>query len=208
MGRTTLDEAARHLRRRDETLATLIARVGACELRPSRNHFLTLVESIVWQQLSWKAALTIHGRMLDAVGSRRPKPADFLRTPAEALRAAGLSRQKCRYVLELAEFFEQNRWRRLRLSQASDAEVIAALTELSGIGRWTAEMFLIFGLNRLDIFPLGDLGLRKAVAHLYLGRKTVSDTRLEKISDRWRPYRTVASLYLWRGFDAVPLARP
>jgi DNA-3-methyladenine glycosylase II len=194
-----------HLRRVDPVLSELIRRVGPCTLTPSRNYFLTLVEAVVWQQLSWKAACAIHERLLVALGTRRPRPGDVLAAPRRKLLRAGLSRQKCAYLRELAVYFEENRFPKKKLGRLDDENIIDLLTEVKGVGRWTAEMFLIFGLNRLDVFPFGDLGLRKAIGGCY-GRPVPTEKgELESITSRWRPYRTIATWYLWKSADGVLL---
>lgn len=197
-------KAARYLSERDPVLRRIIEQVGPCQLRRSTNFFLTLLESIVWQQLSWKAALTIHERLLRTIGTPRPKPADVLRTPVDDMRAAGLSRAKSDYLHDLSARFEDGRFPRRRIRLLSDEEVVAQLCEIKGIGLWTAEMFLMFGLNRLDVFPAGDVGLRNALAKRYRLRNASNMKRLEAISRRWRPYRTIASWYVWASSDGMP----
>jgi DNA-3-methyladenine glycosylase II len=197
-------EAIAHLKRTDPVIARLIRRIGPCRLGRSGSYFLTLVEAIVWQQLSWKAALTIHGRMLEVVGSRRPTPAHFLRVTPAKLRGAGLSRNKAAYLLSLAEYFDSGRFPRRRIPRMYDDDIIEELTTIKGIGRWSAEMFLIFALNRPDVFPKGDLGLRKAIAGWYGMDGNPDDDQLETVSRPWRPHRTVATWYLWQSADGTP----
>lgn len=194
-------DATARLAREDKILRGVIRRVGPCTLQRSGNYFLTLVEAIVWQQLSWSAACAIYDRMLAELGTRRPRPTHFLDMPRAKLRATGLSRAKCDFLLDLASFFDDGRFPRGRIHRLDDEEVIALLTEIKGIGRWTAEMFLIFGLNRPDVFPVGDLGLRKTVGRYYDERAVQDFKRAETIAKRWRPYRTVATWYLWRHGD-------
>jgi len=194
------------LARRDAVLAEIIRRVGPCTLASSKDHFLALAEAIIWQQLSWKAACAIHARFLDVMGTRRPRPGDVSRVPARSLAAAGVSRQKIAYLKELARYFETKRFPSRTIRRHSDDEIIRLLTEIKGVGRWTAEMYLIFGLNRLDVFPAGDLGLKKTIGRHY-GFDGVGDPRrLGAITDRWRPYRTIGAWYMWSSADAVPLA--
>ena len=197
--------AERHLSKADPVLAKLIRHIGPCRLTRSRNHFLTLVEAIVWQQLSWHAALAIHERVLAAIGKRRPAPADFLRTSERELRGAGLSRQKTIFLKELSRFFEEKRFPKRKLGSLTDEQIIDLLTNVNGIGRWTAEMFLIFALNREDVFPFGDLGIRKAIGGHYKVVDFNRRSEVEPIAERWRPYRTIASWYLWQSADAAPL---
>jgi len=197
-------KAERYLSERDPVLRRIIEQVGPCRLRRSSNFFLTLFEAIVWQQLSWKAALTIHERLLRTIGSARPTPADVLSTPVDDMRAAGLSRSKGGFLHDLAARFEDGRFPRGRIRLLSDQEVVANLCEIKGVGPWTAEMFLMFGLNRLDVFPAGDVGLRNALAKHYRLRSASNMKRLEAISRRWRPYRTIASWYVWSSSDGMP----
>jgi DNA-3-methyladenine glycosylase II len=193
---------------RDPVLAGIVRRVGPCTLAPSRNHFLTLVEAVVWQQLSWKAAVAIHARLLEALGGARPRPCDVARASPRTLQNAGLSRQKARYVKELAHHFDEGRFPVRRIRRSTDEEVIDALTRIKGVGRWTAEMYLIFGLNRLDVFPEGDLGLKKAISRCYGFDGLRDPDGVRAVADRWRPYRTLGTWYMWSSADGVPLTEP
>ncbi len=181
----------------------LISRVGPCRLTRTRSYFVALFESIVWQQISWKAACAIHGRLLQVIGTRYPKPASFLAASEGELLAAGLSRRKVEYVRELSRYFVSRRFPRHRIRTLGDEEIVAELTRVRGIGRWSAEMFLIFGMNRPDIFPAGDLGVRNAIDRYYAWR--AGGRTLEEITELWRPYRTVATWYLWAGMDGLPM---
>jgi DNA-3-methyladenine glycosylase II len=187
-------------------LGRIIGAVGPCTLKRSSNYFLTLVEAILWQQLSWHAATAIQRRMLQSLGTRRPRPEDFLSTPRHVLVRAGLSRQKIEYLRNLSSFFCDGDFPRRRIGRLSDEKVVETLTTVKGIGRWSAEMFLIFGLNRLDVFPLGDLGLKKAVGKRYGTVALPDEAQLSAITDVWRPYRTIAAWYLWASIDGVPFA--
>jgi len=198
-------EAETYLQHADPILSDLIGQVGPCRLARSRNHFLTLVEAIVWQQLSWHAALAIHDRLLTTIGKRRPTPADILETPERRMRKAGLSRQKTAFLKDLSLFFAEDRFPKRRLGRLNDEEIIDLLTRVKGIGRWTAEMFLIFGLNREDVFPFGDLVIRKAIGNRYGVEEFNKRSEIEPIADRWRPYRSIATWYLWQSADAAPL---
>ena len=139
------------------------------------------------------------------MGTRRPRPRDILAASREDLLAAGLSRQKSLYLQDLSRFFEEKRFPRGRFGRLDDQEIIDLLTQIKGVGRWTAEMFLIFGLNREDVFPIGDLGLRKAIGRHYNTPDFNDRATLETITDVWRPYRTIASWYLWQSGDGNPL---
>ncbi|MEW6542669.1 MAG: DNA-3-methyladenine glycosylase 2 family protein [Nitrospirota bacterium] len=179
-------------------MQTLIARVGPCTLRPRRHHFATLCDSIVSQQLSIVVAEVIYDRFVTLYPKRRPTPETVAATPLRRLKAVGLSGQKASYLKDLAAGFLDGRVQPRRLGRQSNEEVIAALTSVHGIGRWTAEMFLIFSLNRPDVLPVDDLGIRKAIQRWY-GFKTLPAARtIKRLGEPWHPYESVASWYLWR----------
>ena len=188
-------DAERHLRQSCRVMARLIVEHGPCPLADREfRPFQTLANSIISQQLSAKAADTIERRVQAIVPGFTP--AGFLAVPTEALRAAGLSSAKARYILELAQRVSDGRLNLEAMQEAPDADVIAALVELPGIGQWTAEMFLIFGLSRPDVLSLGDAGLQRAVRLLF-----GDDAKLEHMGQSWRPFCSVASWYLWRHLD-------
>ena len=162
------------------------------------------MRSIVGQQLSTKAASTIYGRVLDLFDGNVPTPAQLIAADPEALRKAGLSRAKVAYLRDLAERIEDGELDLNNLSQMSDAQVSEQLTAVNGIGQWSADMFLIFHLGRPDVLPVGDLGVRRAVERLYGLETLPSAEELERLGERWRPYRSLASLYLWHSLDNVP----
>jgi len=192
----TAQDAERHLRQSCRVMARLIARHGSCPLADRAfRPFPTLVHSIISQQLSSKAADTIARRVQAIVPGFTP--AGLLAVSPEALRAAGLSSAKARYIVELARRLSDGRLNLEAMQEAPDADVIAALMDLPGIGRWTAEMFLIFGLRRPDILSLGDAGLQRAVRLLF-----GEDATLECVGQSWRPFCSVASWYLWRHLGA------
>jgi DNA-3-methyladenine glycosylase II len=196
---SALAAAARHLRRADPRLAPVIAVVGPCSLRPQRPAFRALVESIISQQISGKAADAILGRFRGLFPGRPfPLPADVLAIPPERLRGAGLSNRKATYVRDLAVKFADGTIRAARFHWLTDDEIAEQLIQVTGIGRWTAEMFLIFSLNRLDVLPVDDLGLRKAVQRLYRLRELPVAETIERLAEPWHPYCTVATWYLWR----------
>lgn len=199
---TALKQAVRALRQRDPTLRKIIDQIGPCQLRAQRHYFWALAEAIVSQQLSVAAAATIFKRLRHLYPHHRvPRPQDLLATPSARLRAVGLSRQKVVYLKELAEAALDGRLPSRRLRVLSDDEVVEILTRLHGIGRWTAEMFLIFVLMRLDVFPVDDLGLQKAIQRAYGLRRHPSEATMRKLAKRWEPYRTVATWYLWASRD-------
>jgi len=190
--RTSVRRAQTHLRRACPIMAKLIAHHGACPLAEGRpDAFETLATSIIGQQISLHAAEAIGKRVLALISAFTPDK--VLAVSPEALREAGLSVSKVRYIVELARRVDDGRLNLAALPQMSDAEVTAALVELPGIGQWTAEMFLIFGLKRPDVLSLGDAGLQRAARMLFGG-----DVNLDEVSANWRPWRSVASWYLWR----------
>jgi len=199
------DVACRHLTAADPRLGALIARAGAFTMRPepTQSLFAALVESIVYQQLSGKAAETILGRVVALYRPRRfPRPVDILETPVERLRAAGLSAAKAAAVKDLAaRTLDGTVPSMARVRRMSDAEIIERLTTVRGIGRWTVEMLLLFRLGRPDVLPLGDLGVRKGFARAFNRRALLDPLVLSRRAERWRPYRSVASWYLWRALD-------
>ena len=163
-----------------------------------------LLRSIVGQQLSTKAASTIYGRLADNFGGRAPTPRELLETEPERIRAAGLSNAKVAYLRDLAVHVEEGTLELERLPELSDEEVAEQLTAIKGLGQWTADMFLMFHLQRPDILPVGDQGIRNAVKVAYRLRKLPDPKRLEKIGRPWRPYRTLACVYLWSSLDNAP----
>jgi DNA-3-methyladenine glycosylase II len=196
-----LQRAVRHLRR-DPVLAPIVERVGRCAWTADRRGgaFAALVEAIVYQQITGKAAASIHRRLRRVLGRRHPRPQEVLAASHRALRAAGLSRQKIAYLRDLAARAGDGLALR-GLGRRTDEEVIEALSAVKGIGRWTAEMFLIFRLGRFDVLPVDDYGLRKAVQRAY-GLKALPDAHwLRARGEAWRPYRTVATWYLWRSLE-------
>jgi DNA-3-methyladenine glycosylase II len=198
--------ARRLLLRRDPILAAIIRKHGACGLAAAQraDHFSALVRAIVGQQLSTKAAATIHRRLVDLVPSGRTTSASIACVDDEKLRAVGLSRQKSAYLRDLCVKVDDGTVRLDALERMSDEEVIEELTRVKGIGRWTAEMFLMFRLHRPDVLPVGDLGIVNAVKNAYGLRKKPTADRIMKIGEAWRPYRSVASWYLWRSLDNEP----
>jgi len=195
--------AVAHLKRADPVLARVIARVGPCRFEPRAEgtHFEAVARAIVYQQLSGKAAGTIHARFHALYGGRAPEPAELLATGDEALRSAGLSRQKIGYLRDLAARVDAGDLPLDRVDALGDDDLIAALTRVKGVGRWTAQMFLMFRLGRPDVLPDLDLGIQRAIELAYgLGRLATPAEVLE-IGAPWAPYRTVASWYLWRFLD-------
>lgn len=198
--------ARRYLAGVDPTLGALIASAGAFTMRPvpTQSMFAALVEAIVYQQLSGRAAATILGRVVAVYRPRRfPRPQDIVDTPPERLREAGLSTAKALAVRDLAvKTLDGTVPPMSRVRRMGDDEIIERLTMVRGVGRWTVEMLLIFRLGRPDVLPLGDLGVRKGFARVFDRRVLTDPLVLHRRAERWRPYRSVASWYLWRALDA------
>lgn len=192
---------ARHLARVDPKLRKIIRKVGPCALRPRRDYFVVLCKAIYAQQISTRVAAVLFGRFRQQFPAKRPTPALVLRLlngdPA-LLKPCGLSRQKTKYLRDLAEHFVTGKIPTRRLSAMSDQEVIDALIRVHGIGRWTAEMFLMFVLNRTDVLPVDDLGLRDAVREVYDLKHRPTAKELYLLAESWRPWRSLATWYLWR----------
>lgn len=198
--------AVAHLKAADPALATIIDTIGTfrMELKTSRSLFGALAEAIVYQQLSNKAAATIYGRVEALYPRARAgfTPRHILATPDEKLRGCGLSRAKVLAVRDLAQRVAGGDLPTMAKAQAlADAELVERLVKVRGIGRWSAEMFLMFRLGRPDVLPLDDYSLRKAYAKAFRKRALPSPRALEKAGEKWRPYRTVASWYLWRALE-------
>jgi 3-methyladenine DNA glycosylase/8-oxoguanine DNA glycosylase len=197
--------ACRHLSDADPMLGALMERVGPCLLRPRRTQslFAAVARAIVYQQLSGSAAATILGRVQALYAPKRfPTPRDILATPPERLRAAGLSTAKTAALRDLAERSLDGTvptMRRVRLMD--DEEVIERLVQVRGVGRWTAEMLLMFRLGRGDVLPVSDLGIRKGFALTFGNRRLPAAITIERRAERWRPYRSVACWYLWRALE-------
>ena len=197
--------ARRILARRDPVIAALIRTHGPCGLARAQHTdpFHALVQAIISQQLSTAAARTI-GQRLRGLYDGRMTAAAIAATPDPALRAVGLSPQKVGYMRDLCAKVDSGALALASLDTLSDDAVIEALTQVKGIGRWTAEMFLMFRLHRPDVLPVGDLGIVKAIQRQYRLRKTPSADRLMKIGEAWRPYRSVACWYLWASLGSPP----
>lgn len=188
-----------HLRK-DRKLAKVIDRIGEFNLSLTKNPYESLVEAIITQQLSAKAADSISTKFR-AIYGKFPKPSDVMETSDAKLRKAGLSYMKVSYIKNLSKKVESKEIRLSYMKNLSDEEIIVQLTQVKGIGRWTAEMFLIFSLGRLDVLPVGDLGLRKGIKNLYSLEELPEKEQIERIAEKWRPYRSMATWYLWRSQD-------
>ena len=201
------DEACSHLARRDRVMNKLIPRFGQARLHSRGDAFTTLARSIVGQQISVKAAQSVWDRFAALLGG----PATHLSAaavqalPVESLRAAGLSARKCEYLLDLARHFADGRLHVAQWDAMDDAAIIAELVAIRGIGRWTAEMFLIFHLLRPDVLPLDDLGLMRGISLNYFSAEPVSRAEAREVGEAWAPFRSVATWYIWRSLDPLPV---
>lgn len=193
----------------DPVMAALVDRVGPLDHDARRrgrpdDAYGSLVRTIVGQQLSTKAARTIYTRLAALFGDRPPTPAELLAADDEALRDVGLSRQKIGYLRDLGARMQSGELELHVFQELTDEEVSREITAVKGLGRWSADMFLIFHLRRPDVLPVGDLGIRRAVERAYGLPGLPDEDTLRAISGPWRPHRTLASLYLWESLDAVP----
>lgn len=194
-------EAIRHLKKADPVLARLIEEIGPYGIEYSPPSFQTLAKAIVLQQLSGKAAAAIFRRLVAAAGDGELTPGRLLAMDPAQLRALGLSRQKIAYLRDVAGRAVAGELDLAALERAPDAEVVRRLTAIKGIGLWTAQMFLIFALRRADVMPSQDLGIRAAVRKAYGFARLPAAHEVDALAERWKPYRSVASWYLWRSLE-------
>ncbi len=199
-----VQRAVKHLRAADPVLANVIRQVGPFTLRPDRDRFGMLVRSIISQQISGKAARSIRARLTEVVAPEKISAEALLRLTAAELRSAGLSLQKAGYLHDLAEKVQAGAVNLRQIARRDDDAVIAELVQVKGIGVWTAQMFLMFSLGRLDVFPHADLGIRSALRNLYQLDDLPDKARSHEIAEPWRPYATVASWYCWRSLELKP----
>jgi DNA-3-methyladenine glycosylase II len=195
-----MEYALVHLRNADPVLAEIIERCGPFTMAYREPEFSTLVRSIVYQQLSGKAAATILNRLVDACGGELT-PERILKLRTYKMRACGLSQQKLTYIRDLAKLTRDGKLDFAALPNLSDEEVIVALTQVKGVGVWTAHMFLMFALRRENVLPIGDLGIQNAIKKAYKKRKKVTPKHVEQQGKKWHPYCSIASWYLWRSLD-------
>ena len=198
------DDAVRDLSKRDRVMRRLIADHPDVWLESRGNPFVTLARSIVGQQISVKAAESVWQRVLTNCG-RRLTPGAVIKAGPDVLRQSGLSGRKAEYILDLAGHFKSRLVQPARWADMTDDEVIAELSEIRGIGRWTAEMFLMFNLQRPNVLPLDDIGLLKAISLLYFSGEPVSRYEARDVAQGWQPWCTVATWYLWRSLDPIPV---
>lgn len=202
--RVDVHAIASHFRVADPVMAGVIERVGPFSLRPRRDRFRVLVGSILSQQISTAAARTIRTRLEAALAPEGVRPEALLRLSVDRLRLLGVSRQKASYLHDLAQKCDDGTVRLSTLGRLADQAIIDQLIQVKGIGRWSAQMFLIFGLGRLDVFPPDDLGIRSAIARLYGFDQLPKPSECLEIGGRWRPYASVGSWYCWRFLDQKP----
>jgi len=198
-----LARAGRVLARRDPVLGAVIRRVGACGLERRGDPYRYLVRSVLYQQITGHAARAIEARLRAAFGGRIPAPARLRAATPAALRACGLSRQKIASLHAIAAAFDERVLDPRRLARLDDDAVVEAVTVVRGVGPWTAHMLLMFSLGRPDVLPVGDYGVRKGAMTLYGLPELPRPAELQTIAEPWRPWRSVASWYLWRALDAV-----
>ena len=187
-------------------LAEIIKQIGPYKIKITKNRFQSLVGAIVTQQLTGAAANSIMKKFRKLYDASFPKPIDVIKTSNQRLRKTGLSRMKILYIKELSKKIERNELNLRTISKLKDDQVIQNLTEVKGIGRWTAEMFLIFSLGRLDVLPVDDLGLKKGIQLMFSLNELPKGEQIEKLAQKWKPYRTVATWYLWKSmkkFDTI-----
>jgi DNA-3-methyladenine glycosylase II len=199
--------ARRHLSRRDLILKKLISTVGPCTLQPHPDGFVALVRSIISQQISTKAARAIAGRLEQALGRQGITPKAVLKLSDERMRGAGLSASKVKSLRDLAEKVQEGLVPLTSLHRLEDEQVIETLIPVRGIGRWTAEMYLIFSLGRLDVLPVDDLGLRSGIQKQYGFKKLPVKKEIVELAEPWRPYRTIGTWYIWRSLGNVPQSK-
>ncbi len=200
-----LAEATAHLARADARLARVIAAHGPCTIAPRGDPYRYLVRSILYQQLAGKAAATIERRFKAGFGGRIPPPATLAAQRDAKLRSYGLSRQKAAAVKAVGAAFDGGLVNARRIPHLDDDAIVASVTQIRGVGEWTAHMLLMFALGRPDVLPVGDYGVRKGAQKLYRLRDLPKPDRLAKLAEPWRPFRTVGSWYLWRALELTTL---
>jgi DNA-3-methyladenine glycosylase II len=201
-----MDRAISYLKRKDPTMNKIVKLVGNYTIKKRNNPFLALVEAIIYQQLTGKAAESIYRKFFNYYGNSFPNPDKILSTPDEVMRSFGLSIRKVEYIKKLSESIENGNLRIELFPNMVDEEIVEQLIKMKGIGRWTAEMFLIFCLGRPDVFPLRDLGIRKAIQKWYFDSESATEKQMSELSLRWKPYRSTATWYLWKSlsnFDTI-----
>lgn len=197
-----IQNAVTYLKNNDKKLAKVIVNTQKCDLKPHNNYYISLLEAIIGQQLSMKAADSIFRKFMTHF-SMEPLPINIIETPAEILRGLGLSNAKVKYVKDLAEKVEDRSLSFKNINKLSDDEIITLLTKVKGIGVWTAHMFLIFTIGRANVLPIGDLGIKKAIKNIYNLNELPNEAAVEVIAsdNGWSPYCSVAAWYLWKSLE-------
>ena len=198
-----IDKAIRHLRAADPVMRDLIRKTGRIQLKLHRDRFRALASAIISQQISGKAAASIKARLMQRVAPERLSPENLSRLTKEELRLVGVSNQKATYLLDLAARVQRGEVQLGQMARMRDDQIIESLTQIKGIGVWTAQMFLIFSLGRLDVFPHGDLGIRSAMKNLYGLDELPDKDASHRIAEPWRPYASIASWYCWRSLEST-----
>lgn len=206
MSETVAIEASAYLHSVDAILRPVIERVGPCTIRPNKDYYQELVDAIISQQLSVHAARSIEGRFRDLFGGSFPSPEQILTKDVETLRGIGFSRAKGAYVLDLAQHVVDGKVRFDHLDALTNDEVIAELTAVKGIGTWTAHMFLMFCMGRTNVLPVGDLGIRNGIRALYGFADAPTPDQVAELAlrNKWHPYESIASWYVWQALDNAP----
>jgi len=185
----------------DEQFRPVIEKFGGIELEKRDDPYVSLVRAIIYQQLSGKAAGTIYSRFLNFYSNQHPKTNELISTPHEDLRSVGLSNRKAEYIKSIAVFFEQTAYTNSDFEKMSEDEIRSHLIKIRGVGHWTIDMFLMFTLNRLDIFPVLDLGVQKGFAKMFNLKNLPTENSMLKEAEKWKPYRSIAAHYFWRIAD-------
>jgi DNA-3-methyladenine glycosylase II len=197
-------DACRHLMKRDRVMKKLIPQYGGACLQSRGDAFVTLARSIVGQQISVKAAQSVWDRFEKL--PRKMVPAQVLKLKVDDMRAAGLSARKVEYLVDLALHFANDQVHVNQWAEMDDEAIIAELVAIRGIGRWTAEMFLIFHLMRPNVLPLDDIGLQNGISHAYFSGEPVSRSEIREVANSWAPFCSVATWYIWRSLDPLPVS--
>ncbi|HEY5805972.1 MAG TPA: DNA-3-methyladenine glycosylase [Candidatus Saccharimonadales bacterium] len=205
-GDDTTKQAASYLAEHDSALKPVIENVGLCTIRPHKNYYQELVESIISQQLSVKAAATIFKRFKDLFGGGFPAPEEILAKSIDELRSVGLSRGKAMYVRDLAQHVLDGKVRFDHLDSLSNEEIIRELTAVKGIGEWTAHMFMMFCMGRMDVLAHGDLGIKNGIQKLYSldHQPSAQEVAAVAAKNNWHPYESIACWYVWKSLDNAP----
>jgi DNA-3-methyladenine glycosylase II len=196
-----MNKAVSYLKSKDPTMNMIIKLVGNYTIKKRTDAFLSLVEAIIYQQLTGKAAESIYRRFLNYYANSSPDPAKIIATSDVAMRSFGLSSRKVEYIKRLSENVKNKSLDIDLFPKMPDEEIIEQLIKMKGVGRWTSEMFLIFCLGRPDVFPVRDLGVRKAVQKWYFDSESATDMQMEEVSLKWKPYRSIATWYLWKSLS-------